>query len=70
MQVTGGGLAPGVAGSAGVGGTRRGGSGFGRLLTLPLWFPAGGLPSLSPANPAAVVPGGGLAFFVARRPRL
>ena len=26
--------------------------GFGRLLTLPLWCPQGGLPSLSPACPA------------------
>ena len=29
--------------------TEGGCRGFGRLLTLPLWYPAGGLPSLSPA---------------------
>ena len=43
-----GGACPGVAGAAGVSGTRR-----------------GGVPALSPAYTATVVPGGGLACFVA-----
>ena len=48
-----GGLSLGVAGSAGVGGTRRGAEPARHWLSLPLWCPAGGgLPSLSPAYPA------------------
>ena len=37
----------------------------GRLPTLPFRHPQGGLPPAALARPAAVVPGGGLAFFVA-----
>ena len=47
-----GGACPGVAGSAGVSGTRRGACLLCRLPTLPLWCPAGGVPALSPVNPA------------------
>ena len=46
------GACPGVAGSAGVSGTRRGACLLCRLPALPLRYPAGGLPALSPANPA------------------
>ncbi len=42
----------GVADSANVSGTRRGAQGGGRLPTLPLRCSQGGLPALSPANPA------------------
>ena len=46
------GACPGVAGSAGVSGTRRGACLLCRLPTLPLWCPRGGVPALSPVNPA------------------
>ena len=39
-------------GSVSVGGTRRGACTLGRWFALPLWHPAGGMPSLSPAYPA------------------
>ena len=42
----------GVAGAAGVSGTRRGAYLLCRLPTLPLWCPRGGVPALSPVNPA------------------
>ena len=42
----------------------------GRLPTLPFRHPQGGLPPAALARPAAVVPGGGLAFFVACLPCL
>ena len=48
----GGAACPGVAGSAGVSGTRRGACLLCRLPTLPLWCPRGGVPALSPVNPA------------------
>ena len=54
-----------VAGSPCRRGTRRGACPLGRRLAMPLWYPAGGLPSWSPVRPAAMVPGGGLAVFVA-----
>ena len=59
-QVPSGRRAPGVAGSAGVGGTQRGGAVV-LVACLPCHCGAcrGGLPSLSPANPATVVPEGG-----------
>ena len=40
------------------------------LQSLPLWYPAGGLPPAALAIPATVVPCGGLAFFAARLPCL
>ena len=47
-----GGACPGVAGAAGVSGTRRRACLLCRLPTLPLWCPRGGAPALSPVNPA------------------
>ena len=38
--------------------------------TLPPLYPAGGVLSLSPANPANPALAGGLAFLLARRPCL
>ena len=48
----GGGACLGVAGSAGVSGTRRGACLLCRLPALPLRCPRGGVPALSPVNPA------------------
>ena len=39
-------------GSTSVGGARRGACPLGRRFALPLWYPAGGVPSLSPADAA------------------
>ena len=40
------------------------------LLSLPLWYPAGGVPPALAARRALAVPCGGLAFFVACQPCL
>ena len=53
------GACPGVAGAAGVSGTRRGACLLCRLPTLPLRCPRGGVPALPPAYTATAVPAGG-----------
>ena len=56
------GACPGVAGAAGVSSTRRGACLLCRLPALPLRCPRGGVPALSPVNPA-------LTCFLAPIPR-
>ena len=64
------GLNPDGTGKEGEPRARRGLVPVGCQLTLPLWCPAGGLPSLPPAAPAISAPTGGLAFFLACQPCL